>query len=101
MKWIIATCLFVFASCSVLSSPQRERVRAQIQQEYQDGNITAAQRDAAIEALDKDEPFDWEALGLVGLNLMLALVGGPLVVRKMRGPPTQRVGLPADKVIQP
>lgn len=85
-------------ACSVLSPQQRDNVRWTIEEEYAAGNITQAQRDAAIEALDKDEPFDWSVLGLVGANLALALIGAPIAVRVHRGPPTQRVGLPASKV---
>lgn len=91
-------CLFACA-CSVLTPEQKANVRTTVQSEYEAGNITQAQRDAAIEALDSDEPFDWSILGLVGANLALALLGAPLAVRVHRGPATQRVGLPASKVL--
>lgn len=82
----------------MLTPQQKESVRQTVEDEYREGNLTRAQRDAAIDALDNDEPFDWETLGIVGANILLGLVGGPLIVRKMRGPATQRVGLPASKV---
>lgn len=95
---ILCAMLALFTSCSMLSPEQRESLRDSVQAEYQAGAITAAQRDAAIEAIDNDEPIDWETWGFVGINLALALVGGPLIVRKQRGAPTQKVGLPASKV---
>lgn len=84
---LVAILCFLFVGCSMLTPTQRDRLREAVQQEYAEGNITAAQRDAAIEAIEKDEPVDWEALGIVGINMLMALVGGPLIVRKMRGPP--------------
>jgi len=97
----LATCLMcLMVACSMLQPQQRDRVRETILTEHAAGNITTAQRDAAIEALDSDEPFDWASLGLVGANIALALIGGPMIVRMQRGRPTQKVGLPASKVRQ-
>lgn len=94
----LSALIVLLPGCSMLSPQQRDAARQTVEDEYQAGNLTRAQRDAAVEALDNDEPFDWETLGIVGLNLVLGLVGGPLVVRKMRGAPTQKVGLPESKV---
>lgn len=94
---LLAMSLLV-ASCGVLSPTQRSQAAAQVEAEFEAGNITRSQRDAAIEKLEKDEPFDWELLGVVGLNIALALVGGPMIVRRQRGAPTQKVGLPAALV---
>lgn len=80
-------CLVLLAACSILNPTQRDNMRTVVQQEYEAGNITAHQRDATMEALDRDEPVDWEGLGLFGINAMLALVGAPMIVRRMRGPP--------------
>lgn len=64
------------------------------------GTSLQHQRDAGIEAIESGSGFDWEGLGFFGINALLALVGGPFLVRRMRGPPTQKVGLPATKVLQ-
>lgn len=90
--------LTILPACSLLTPQQRASMRQTIQQEYEAGNITGAQRDAAVEALDNDEPFDWATLGVVGANILLGLVGGPMIVRMQRGAPTQKVGLPQSKV---
>jgi hypothetical protein len=95
--WLCLVLLFS-AACSMLTPQQRDNARGTVEQEYLAGNLTRAQRDAAIEALDNDEPFDWTTLGVVGINLAMALVGGPMVVRYQRGKPTQKVGIPASKV---
>ena len=87
MKLLTILACALLASCSLLTPEDRGRAAAFIDQEYVAGNITVAQRDAALEALAKDEPVDWEGLGLFGLNAILALVGGPIVVRKLRGSP--------------
>lgn len=99
MKTILTLlCCLLFTACSILTPEQKASVRTSLGDEYTAGNITRAQYDAAIEALDKDEPYDWSALGIVGANVLLTLLGAPLVVRAQRGPPTQKVGLAASKV---
>lgn len=95
---LLCLALTVLPACGVLTPQQKASVRTTIESGYSDGTITRPQRDAAIEALDKDKPFDWSALGLIGVNIALALVGGPFVVRMQRGPPTQVVGLPESKI---
>lgn len=100
-KPYLATALLaalILPSCGVLTPQQRSNVRTTVEQEYIAGNITQAQRDAAIEALDNDKPFDWTTLGVIGTNILLSLVGAPMIVRLQRGQPTQVVGLPASKV---
>lgn len=95
---LLCVLLVILPGCSVLTPQQKSNVRQTVEQEYHAGNLTRAQYEAAIEALDNDKPFDWESLGFVGMNILLALVGGPMVVRLQRGQPTQKVGLPASKV---
>lgn len=102
---LLCLCVAALPGCQALTGQQRDSVRSYIQFEYENGNLTAAQRDAAIEAIDSDEPIDWASLGLIGANIALALVGGPMIVRSRlpllgRGKPTQKVGLPASKVQQ-
>ena len=98
LTWVLCALIAVLPGCSVLSPQQKSSVRQTIEEEYRAGNITKAQYDAATEALDNDKPFDWETLGLVGLNIAMALVGGPFIVRMQRGVPTQQAGLPESKV---
>lgn len=95
---VLSALIIVLPGCSMLTPQQRDNVKAQLQDDYAAGNITLAQRDAAIQALDSDKPFDWATLGVVGANIALALVGGPMIVRLQRGQPTQKVGLPASLV---
>lgn len=86
------------ASCGVVpeDSPTFRATVAAIEQAYEDGHYTAEQRDALIEALRTDyQSVDW-------LELLVSLIGGGLLgmagVRAQRGKPTQKVGLPSDKV---
>lgn len=97
--YLLCLAVVLAPGCSILSPKDRASARAEVEAAYEEGHITAKQRDAALEAIDNDEPIDWEALGFIGANIVLSLLGAPLVVRKMRGPPTQRVGLPEEKVI--
>lgn len=97
--YLLCLAVALAPGCSILSPRDRAAVKAEVETAYEEGHISASQRDAALEALENDEPIDWEALGFVGMNIVLSLLGAPLVVRKMRGPPTQRVGLPEEKVI--
>lgn len=95
LTWFLCLCILLAPGCTMLTAEDRNRARAFIEREYDAGTITRAQRDAAIEAIDNDEPFDWEMLGLFALNAVMALVGGPFVVRKIRGSPL-RSGSGAD-----
>lgn len=97
-RLLFAAGIAMCAGCSIFTPQERNAIRATIQQEYEAGNLTAAQRDIAMEALEKDEPFDWEGLGFAAINVALAAMGAAGVVRIQRGPPTQKVGLPTSKV---
>lgn len=90
---LIAACLMVTA-CATLTPEQRAQAHAVIDQEYAARNLTAAQRDAAHEAVDSGAGFDWEGLGLAGLSVLLALVGAPAIVRIQRGPATPKATAP-------
>ena len=98
MKSFLLLLCLLFVSCQMFTAQERGALRESVVEAYEDGNITLAQRDAALEAIDRDEPVDWEGLGMFGLNAALALLGAPLIVRAQRGSPTQKVGLPASKV---
>ena len=94
---LLAMSLLV-ASCGFYSPEQRSAMRTTIEAEYKAGHITDAQRAAALEAIDRDEQFDWEGLGYAAVNAALAALLGVGVVRLQRGAPTQKVGLPATMV---
>ena len=95
---LLAAGLAMCAGCTMFTAQERSALRDSVVEAYEQGNITLAQRDAALEAIDRDEPVDWEGLGMFGLYAALALLGAPMVVRWQRGQPTQKVGLPASKV---
>ena len=96
--YVLCALIAVLPGCGILTPEQKASVRQTVQSEYEAGNMTAAQRDAALEALESDQAFDWTTLGVIGANIALALIGGPAIVRLQRGQPTQKVGLPAAKV---
>jgi hypothetical protein len=92
------TLLFPLVGCGLLTPMQRSAAGQTIENEYEMGRITAAQRDAALEALDSKTGMNWDALLQAGGNvLMSVLLGVPVavgVVRRQRGP----VATPAERV---
>lgn len=102
--YLLCLCLAVLPACGGFLSPQQ---RGDAHQLVDDAlarrEVTPKQADAMHEAIDSDEPIVFGSLGLLGLNLAMALIGGPMIVRSGmpllgRGAPTQRVGLPASKI---
>ena len=100
-----ALCAFlaVLPGCGFLSPQQKASVLTTLSHEHDLGNITDAQYNAAVEAVQQDKAFDWETLGLVGANILLMFLGVPIAMRTNipvigRGAPTQKVGLPANKI---
>ena len=91
----------LFTSCSLFGDGGQSAVRAYVQQRYDAGAITAEQRDTELASIHGSygSGFDWTALLNVLVLAAGSLVGGPLVVRALRGPPTQKVGLSASKII--
>lgn len=94
--------LTAFALCAVvaltpgcaalgMTPEQRESARASLTQQRDVGNISEAQYDAAIEALDSPDGWlDWESLGYAGAAILLSVFTGVPVavarVNKKRGP---------------
>lgn len=80
------------AGCAALgmTPEQRESARVSLTQQREVGNITEAQYDAAIEALDNPESFDWETLLLMGGSVLTSIfLGVPVAVgavQRKRGP---------------
>jgi hypothetical protein len=85
---VLWVCLY-FTACAHLTPAQRESGRTSIQDAYEKGQITAAQRDDAITALEGGTT-DWSQwLTLGGSVLASILLGVPVsvgVVQKKRGP---------------
>lgn len=101
MRWFfvpLLSVLLMLGSCSLLSPEQKDQIRSELALEYQDGNITRSQYDAALEALEADGDVDWEGLGISVLNILMGGVLGFTGVRIQRGKPTQKVGLPKEMV---
>lgn len=105
MKWLMVVLLSLLVvlapACAMFTPQQSNRVIATLDDELAQGHITQAQHDVAVDAVRKGATgFDWATLGLVGVNIALALVGAPAVVRLQRGPPTQIVGI-SESLVKP
>jgi len=99
-----AACLLiaVLPGCQLLGmTPEQETAaRQSLQNSYEAGQITAAQRDAALEAIDRGQAgtTDWQGL-LIGGGSVLAsiLLGVPIAVgrvNQVRGSIYARKGSP-------
>ena len=77
-------------ACGTLSSPQQIALRREITAAAERGDISAKQRDAALEALDNLNPLNW---AVIAGNLAAAGLGW-LVTRIQRGP----VATPQERV---
>jgi hypothetical protein len=89
-----ALCLLIaVAPACRLTEAQRESGRIALNDAYDRGEITAAQRDAAVEGLESGN-VDWTELATVGGSILASiLLGVPVAVgvskrsvRKERGP---------------
>jgi len=96
MKYLLlGAVVLLCAGCGLLSPEQQANALEVIDQMLRNGQVTEAQYAALREAiLSKGSGAWWEELGLALGSAALAYAG----VQIRRGPPTQRVGLPADKV---
>jgi hypothetical protein len=87
--YILCLLIAVLPACQ-LTEAQRESGRIAVNDAYDRGEITAVQRDDAIEALEGGS-VDWEKwLMLGGTVLVSVLTGVPIAVNrtmKKRGPP--------------
>lgn len=95
---LIAALVLTLPACESfrLSSEQRRTISSSIEDQYQQGTITKAERDIALEKLNApDGGFDLENL----LWALGSIAGSLFGVRIYRGAPTQKVGLPAAKVL--
>lgn len=87
MYALLCALALLCAGCASLFTPeQRENLRAVVQDQYEGGQITQAQRDAAIEALENDsaQPDLGYWLGLLGSTAAAIFLGVPLSVRQVR-----------------
>ncbi len=109
MKQPISTVLFclllVFLpACGFLTPSQRATGAAAIEQSYAAGELTTAQRDAAIAALDSST-VDWTELALTGGSILASvLLGVPIAVgrvQKMRGPVATQAERVARAMVSP
>jgi hypothetical protein len=77
-------CTLLLTSCkSFLTPEQRDSITASIQRDYEDGNITRAERDIAIEKLNQDfSETDLGPYGVSIVNLLLALAGAKFMINK-------------------
>lgn len=88
MKILLATLFFLVVTltgCAMLNPQQKENVRTALSQMQHDGQISSAQYDALISALDTGNMSQfWSMLLAMGLTLGGSLLG----VRIQRGPVT-------------
>lgn len=78
--WMCAIVLCLPA-CSLLNPQQKSAAIVQLDQALSQGQITQAQHDAAVEAIRTDpKSVDWIALGSVGLNVLLGILGVPVAI---------------------
>lgn len=90
LTYVLCAAIVFAPACSFLSPQQKESGRVAIQDAYEKGQITADQRDDAIEALEKGDASGLEQwLYLGGSVLASVLLGVPIsvgAVQKRRGP---------------
>ncbi len=90
LTYVLCAAIAFAPACSFLTPQQKESGRVAIQDAYEQGQITATQRDDAIEALEKGDASgldQWLYLG--GSVLASVLLGVPIsvgAVQKRRGP---------------
>lgn len=96
MKYLaLGAVALLVAGCGLLSPQQQADALEVIDQMLKNGQITPDQFAALREAiLSKGSGFWWEELGMALGSAALAYAG----VQIRRGPPTQKVGLPAEKI---
>lgn len=99
LTYLLCLSLVFLPGCQALgmTPEQIESARTSLTQQRDVGNITQAQYDAAVEALDNPAGVNWEALLLTGGSVLTSvLLGVPIAVgqvQKRRGP----VATPQEK----
>jgi len=94
LTYLLCLSLVFLPACNLLTPEQKEAARESIQFEHEQGRITLAQRDAALEALDaQPESVDWATLLTAGGSVVASVIlGVPIAVgrvNKVRGPITK------------
>lgn len=91
--YLLCVLIVFLPGCGLLSPAQRESGKASLQDAYKRGEITADQRDEAMEVLD-GKTFDWGPILQTGGGVLASiLLGVPVsiaAVNKRRGPPRPR-----------
>lgn len=86
----------LMASCAVMTPESRAALERVLAGALARGDITREQYDAALGGLSAmGSTFNWQSV----LDVLLGGVLGYFGVQLRRGPPTQKVGLPASKVL--
>jgi len=104
--WLLCLVILGTPCCGYLTPQQQNAAKQTIQAEYEAGRLTAAQRDVAFEAIEKQDASagdvaSWLYLG--GSVLASVLLGVPIsvgAVQRKRGPvatPEERVRRAAAK----
>ena len=91
---IICSPLLLLSGCSSLSSEHVQTIAEVLSKQVTDGNLTQAQFDAVMGALQGIVSGDWTAVLVEIANGALTLAAGYLGIRYWRGPVTARKGLP-------
>jgi hypothetical protein len=76
--YLLCFWLIVLPGCAAFTPEQRSQAEQRIEDALTQHQITQAQHDAAIEALNTAPGgVNWAGLGTTGLNVLLALLGVP------------------------
>lgn len=98
--YLLCVLIAVLPGCHMLTPEQKESARISLTQQRDVGNITQAQYDAAIEALDNPNGVDWTVLlASVGSIATSILFGVPIAVgavNRKRGP----VATPQERAVR-
>lgn len=89
LVYVLCLLVLVLPGCGMLTPAQRDSGKVALEEAFQRGEITASQRDQAMDALD-GKTVDWTELLTTGGSVLASiLLGVPVavgVVNRKRGP---------------
>ena len=83
--YVLCLLIVLLPGCSLMTPQQKSATQLTIENEFEQGRLTAAQRDAALEALDSKGTFDWETMLAAGGSVLASiLLGVPIAVGRVQ-----------------